>query len=165
MKHLSLLAASLLAAASLVTPAQAAGTAQQPAADAPWPEASPGMVRQIITLPTQQNEQDFKVELAIGQTREVDCNRHSLGGTLETKTLQGWGYDYYVFTPASGMASTMMACPDGKKQSQFITATLGDSGMLRYNSRLPVVIYTPKDFEVKYRIWQADNTLHSAVSK
>lgn len=165
MKPVSLLAASLLAAASLATTAQAAGSQNQPAADAPWPEASAGMVRQMIQLPEQQNEQDFKVELVIGQTLEVDCNRHSLGGTLETKTLQGWGYDYAVFTPASGMASTMMACPDSKKTRQFIPATLGDSGMLRYNSRLPIVIYAPKDFDVKYRIWQADNTLHSAVSK
>lgn len=165
MKPVSLLAASLLAAASLATTAQAAGSQNQPAADAPWPEASAGMVRQIIRLPEQKNEHDFKVELAIGQTREVDCNRHSLGGNLETKTLQGWGYDYYVFTPASGMASTMMACPDDKKTRQFIPANLGDNGMLRYNSRLPIVIYTPKDIDVKYRIWQADETLHNAVIK
>ena len=157
MKHITLLAASLLAAASFATTAQAA--------DTPWPEASAGMVRQVIQLPEQKNEHDFKVELVIGQTREVDCNRHSLGGNLETKTLQGWGYDYYVFTPANGMASTMMACPDNKKTSQFIPATLGENGMLRYNSRLPIVIYTPKDIDVKYRIWQADETLHSAAIK
>jgi len=165
MKHNSLLAASLLAAASLVTTAQATELQNQPAVDASWPEASAGMVRQIIQLPEQQNEHNFKVELAIGQTREVDCNRHSLGGSLETKTLQGWGYDYYVFTPASGIASTMMACPDGKKTSKFIAATPGDNGMLRYNSRLPIVIYTPKDFDVKYRIWQTDETLHNAAIK
>lgn len=165
MKHTSLLAASLLAAATFVTTAHAAELKNQPAVKAPWPEASAGMVRQIIQLPEQKNEHDFKVELTIGQTREVDCNIHSLGGELETKILQGWGYDYYVFTPASGMASTMMACPDGKKTRQFIPATLGDNGMIRYNSRLAIVIYTPKDFDVKYRIWQADETLHSADIK
>lgn len=165
MKQATFLTASLLAAASLVTTALATELKNQPAAHAPWPDASVGMVRQIIQLPEQKNEHDFKVELVIGQTREVDCNRHSLGGSLQTKTLQGWGYDYYIFTPASGIASTMMACPEGKKSSQFVAASLGGNGMLRYNSRLPIVIYTPKDIDVKYRIWQADETLHSAAIK
>lgn len=165
MKCTVILTASLLAVASLATLTHAAELQHQAAVEAPWPQASAGMVRQIIQLPEQQNEHDFKVELTIGQTREVDCNRHSLGGSLETKTLEGWGYDYYVFTPAKGMASTMMACPDSKKTAQFIPATLGENGMLRYNSRLPIVVYTPKDFDVKYRIWQADKTLHSATIK
>lgn len=33
----------------------------------------------------QQDESTLKVELLIGQTLNVDCNQHRLGGTLETK--------------------------------------------------------------------------------
>jgi ecotin len=28
--------------------------------------------------------------------------------------------------------------------------------LIRYNSRLPVVIYVPADAQVRYRIWKAD---------
>lgn len=98
----------------------------------------------------------------IGQTLEVDCNHHRLGGELESKTLEGWGYDYYVFDKLSGPVSTMMACPDGKKTKKFVTAGLGDDAMLRYNSKLPIVIYTPTNVDVKYRIWRADETIGNA---
>ena len=35
------------------------------------------MKRQVIQLPAQQDEANFKVELLIGQTLEVDCNQHN----------------------------------------------------------------------------------------
>ena len=105
------------------------------------------------------------MELLIGQTLEVDCNRHRLGGELESKTLEGWGYDYYVFDKVSSPVSTMMACPDGKKEKKFITAYLGDDGMVRYNSKLPIVVYTPENVEVKYRIWKAEEKIQDAVAR
>lgn len=42
-------------------------------------------------------------------------------------------------------------------------AGLGDAGMLRYNSKLPIVVYTPANIDVKYRIWRADETIGTAV--
>ena len=59
--------------------------------------------------------------------------------------------------------STMMACPDGKKEKKFVTAYLGDNSLLRYNSKLPVVVYTPENVEVKYRVWKADENVGQAV--
>ncbi len=45
-----------------------------------------GMKRQVIThLPLNGMNLPSKVELLIGQTLNVDCNQHRLGGTLETK--------------------------------------------------------------------------------
>ena len=116
---------------------------------APYPKADKGMKRQVIQLAPEKDESTLKVELLIGQTLEVDCNRHRLGGELESKTLEGWGYDYYVFDKVSSPVSTMMACPDGKKEKKFITAYLGDDGMVRYNSKLPIVVYTPENVSGK----------------
>ena len=159
MKNTFTLAALLLTAVSL-----SATAAEQPLEKvAPYPQAEKGMKRQVIQLPAQQDESALKVELMIGKTLEVDCNRHRLGGKLESKTLEGWGYDYYVFDKVTSPVSTMMACPDGKKEKKFITAYLGDNSLLRYNSKLPIVVYTPENVEVKYRVWKADETVGQAV--
>ena len=163
MKKITMFAASLLAVACMSTSAAAA---EQPLEKiAPFPKAEQGMKRQVIQLPQQQDESALKVELMIGQTLEVDCNRHRLGGQLESKTLEGWGYDYYVFDKVTSPVSSMMACPDGKKEKQFVMAGLGDAGMLRYNSKLPIVVYTPANIDVKYRIWRADETIGVAVER
>ena len=132
---------------------------------APYPKADKGMKRQVIQLTPEKDESTLKVELLIGQTLEVDCNKHRLGGELDSKTLEGWGYDYYVFDKVTSPVSTMMACPDGKKEKKFITAYLGDDGMLRYNSKLPIVVYTPENVDVKYRIWKAEDKIQDAVAR
>ena len=31
----------------------------------------------------------------------------------------------------------------------------GPSQLIRYNSRIPIVVYVPKGAEVRYRIWSA----------
>lgn len=128
----------------------------------PFPQAEKGMKRQVIQLPEQKDEAQYKVELLIGQKLEVDCNQHRLGGQLNSKTLEGWGYDYYLFDKVTSPVSTMMACPDGKKTEKFVTAYLGDHSLLRYNSKLPIVVYTPENIEVKYRLWKADEKIENA---
>lgn len=174
MNKISLLVSSLLMAASAnaiaattiaATPTQE-DLQQQPLEKvAPFPKAEKGMTRQVIYLSQKENEENFKVELLIGKTLEVDCNRHMMGGALDSKTLEGWGYNYFVLTKLSPLASTMMACADDTKRQQFIAANLGEQAMQRYNSRLPIVVYVPKDVEVRYRIWSASETMGHAVIK
>ena len=76
-----------------------------------------------------------------------------LANTIETRPLQGWGYTYYEVTGSSEALSTLMAPPEGApKVKKFVTAAPLHIG---YNSRLPIVVYAPKGYEVRYRIWQA----------
>lgn len=131
---------------------------------APYPKADVGFVRQVIHLPAQTNEADFKVEILAGKTLDVDCNLQRLGGMLEEKNLEGWGYSFYRLEKVSGPMSTMMGCPDSKTQKAFVPV-VGDGFVLNYNSKLPIVVYVPKDVEVRYRVWSASATVNNAVAE
>ncbi|BFO04250.1 Ecotin precursor [Pseudomonas putida] len=128
---------------------------------APYPEAEKGFTRQVIHLPAQTDESAYQLEILAGKTLTVDCNRQRLAGSLEEHNLEGWGYSYYRLEKVGGPASTLMACPDGKKTEAFVPV-VGEGFMLRYNSKLPVVLYVPKDIEVRYRIWSASPDVQKA---
>jgi len=51
----------------------------------------------------------------------------------------------------------MAVDPNAPKVERFISLA-GEPYFVRYNSRLPVVVYVPEDAEVRYRIWGAGET-------
>jgi len=55
-----------------------------------------------------------------------------------------------------------MACPDGKRQQDFVPV-IGDGFTVRYNSKLPIVVYAPQDVEVRFRIWSASDKIGVAI--
>lgn len=131
---------------------------------APFPKPESGFARQVIHLTPQAREDDYQVEILAGKTLNIDCNRQRLGGILEEKNLEGWGYPFYRLEKVIGPMSTLMACPDGKSHQDFVPV-VGDGFMLRYNSKLPIVLYVPKDVEVRYRIWSASSKVDKAVEE
>jgi ecotin len=127
-----------------------------------FPPAEKGMVRYVLQLPQQDDESIFKVELIVGKTVEVDeKNRYFFGGTIEKETIKGWGYPRYIVSKIGPMAGTLMAVdPDAPKVARFITLG-GEPYIIRYNSRLPIVVYVPEGVEVRYRIWTTGTELKS----
>ncbi len=125
-----------------------------------YPEATAELQRQIIVLPEKENEADYKIELYAGKTMEVDCNRHTLSGALLEKSVSGWGYPYYEFDTNHMVMSTRMACPEDSLHEEFVQS---GAILIRYNSKLPMVIYTPQGYTIKYRIWHRDGTEHMAT--
>ena len=121
-----------------------------------FPPAEPGMVRHVLQLPQQKDEAGFKVELIVGKTVQVDeGNRYFFGGRIEAETIKGWGFPRYNVAELGPMAGTLMAIdPNAPKVSRFVTLG-GEPYLIRYNSRLPIVIYVPEGVEVRYRIWTA----------
>jgi len=119
-----------------------------------YPEAAEGQSRFVIMLPHKDRGEELnsQVELQVGKTIETDgTNKYSLGGKIDTKTVKGHGYSYYMVEKIGGVASTRMRpAPGTPRVEKFVNMT---SAKIRYNSRLPIVVYVPKGTEVKYRIW------------
>jgi len=128
-----------------------------------FPAAQEGMERFVIVLPhKERGEEDaFQVELIVGKEMLTDgVNLVRLANTIEARPLEGWGYTYYEVTGSSETVSTMMAPPEGAPQvKKFVTAS---PLHIAYNSRLPIVVYAPTGYEVRYRIWKAAKTIRKA---
>jgi ecotin len=128
-----------------------------------FPDAQQGMQRYVIELTHKERdgEQDFRVQLIVGKNMETDgINLIRLGTSIEALPLKGWGYTYYEAKPESATLSTMMAAPEGAPQvMQFVIAA---PLMIRYNSRLPIVVYVPVGYEVRYRVWAASGPYTAA---
>ena len=125
-----------------------------------FPPAENGMVRYVLQLPNQDNESGFKVELIVGKTVQVDKeNRYFFGGKIEKETIKGWGYPRYVVSALGPMGGTLMAVdPNAPKVDRFVTIG-GEPYLIRYNSRLPIVVYVPEGVEVRYQIWNTDGVM------
>ena len=128
-----------------------------------FPPPPDGMQRFVIVLPHKaRGEEDrFGVELVTGREMLTDgVNLMRLGNRIEARTLKGWGYHYYEVTGSSEAMSTMMAPPPGASQvKRFVSAM---PLRIAYNSRLPVVVYAPKGYQLRYRIWTAPETFLQA---
>jgi ecotin len=122
-----------------------------------FPPPEKGMLRYVIAVPEKPDEDALKVELIVGKKVTTDAaNRYFFGGKLETETIKGWGFERYVLRKLGPMAGTLMAVdPNAPKVERFVTLA-GDPQLVRYNSRLPLVVYVPAGVEVRYRIWRAD---------
>ncbi len=128
-----------------------------------FPAAKAGMQRFVITLPhKERGEEDaFKVELLPGKMMMTDgVNRVRIGTRIEPRPLKGWGYTYYEITGKDMGMSTRIGVPAGTQSMKTFVA--GQPLTIRYNSRLPIVIYAPKGQLVRYRIWKADDKFSSA---
>lgn len=127
-----------------------------------FPKAKEGFKQVYIQLPVAKNENDLKVEFFVGADKMLDCNKHFLMGNVKSQDLQGWGYSYYEVESTGETGGTLMGCPDQKKTKKFVSL---QPEIVRYNSKLPLVFYVPKDLEVRYRILRPDAAMKKAVQK
>lgn len=118
-----------------------------------FPKAKEGYKQVYVQLPIAKNENDLKVEFFVGAEKMLDCNKHFMMGNVKTQDLQGWGYTYYDVESKGEVGGTLMGCPDQKLTKQFVNLK---PETVRYNSKLPLVFYIPKDMEVRYRVLRPD---------
>jgi ecotin len=122
-----------------------------------FPPYDQGQIRYVIHLAEQDEESNYQVELIVGQTVKVDeSNQYFFGGQIKKENIVGWGFTRYVVSELGPMAGTLMAVdPNAPKVDRFIRLG-GEPYLIRYNSRLPVVVYVPEGVDVRYRIWRAE---------
>ena len=163
--YITLLVSSLLILMSCTSTEESDSLSEKKFADydlSMYPESSDTLSRYIIELPIEEDEGLFNLEIWAGKSAKVDCNKHSLAGKFNRKTVQGWGYSYYVFETDGMMMSTQMACPEENLTDKVVRSK---TEHVRYNSKLPVVVYCPKNIAIEYAIWSKSATPIKAILK
>lgn len=125
-----------------------------------FPPAKAGIKRFVIVLPHKERgkEDALRVELIPGKMMETDgVNLYSLTATLQQKNLEGWAYSFYELADGPVKMTAMKPGP-----TPVIKFVQGPSLHTNYISRLPIVIYAPAGYEIRYRIWRADETISTA---
>ncbi|TCM67252.1 ecotin [Acinetobacter calcoaceticus] len=130
---------------------------------APYPIATKDSNRNVIWLAPQKDEALYKVEIVATKSGMKDCNNIWFGANLTEKPLEGWGYNYYNITEVKGPMSTQRGCMNNSKTKTNLPIQLGDKSIVRYNSKLPIVVYAPNDVTISYRIWSAPQVTQSAT--
>ncbi|MHC5201813.1 ecotin family protein [Myroides sp. LJL119] len=119
-----------------------------------FPEPMPGYKQVVINLPHSLKDSTKKVEFYVGETISTDtCNSYWLIGELQEKDLPGWGYSYYVFQSDGVVASTQMGCLDNTQKMSFVSST---PELITYNGKMPILIYVPDQYQVRYKIYKTD---------
>jgi ecotin len=83
-------------------------------------------------------------------------NRYSFAGKIEEETNQGWGFPRYNVSPLGPMAGTLMAVDPNAPKVRRLIPLGGEPYLIRYNSRLPIMVYAPEGVEVRYWVWSAE---------
>jgi ecotin len=158
--HIVLAAGSALLACLIVVQAVAGDSPDvDPGAiknlEAAYPKAPEGMTRKVILLPHKERgeEDDFQVEIVVGKSIVTDgINTYGFGGDLREVDIPGWGFSYWQ---AEGKFDAPMQTLIGGAGTATPKFVAGPRRLVRYNSRLPLVVMVPEGCEVRWRTWKA----------
>lgn len=133
--------------------------------EAAYPEAPAGRERKVVLLPHVDRgaDDDLQVEIVVGRVIETDgVNHYRFGGELRERIIDGWGFPYYeVDGDLQQAASTLMGGPTNPAP-RFVA---GPRALVRYNSRLPLVVMAPEGCELRWRLWKADDRWETAAAR
>lgn len=132
----------------------------------PYPAAAAGQRRWVIQLPgvlkpssdpaISANPADWRVELIVGKEMTVDCNGPRLRGRIRQESVKGGAYPIVRVSDVAIGPSTRMACPPDRGPRQAFVPIGGKPFVVPYNASLPIVLYAPRDLQVRWRLWKAE---------
>lgn len=132
----------------------------------PYPPPGAAEQRWVIQLPgvllpsgdpgLSPSPIDWRVELIVGRELLVDCNGPRLGGRLRRTSLPGSGMPFYRVIAVGPPISTRMACPADTPAKRSFVVIGSKPFVVPYNVSQPIVIYAPRDLQVRWRLWKAE---------
>ncbi|WP_413111718.1 ecotin family protein [Thaumasiovibrio sp. DFM-14] len=114
-------------------------------------ELYPELTMHAFSLDSRENENDSLLQVVARKQVEADCNVRNLSVAVEKKSLEGWGYPYYVVTESPARGTTLLPC---EVEVRLLESARGE--LYRYNSKVPLVIYAPADMDIDYRVWSPE---------
>ncbi|MFM7269196.1 MAG: ecotin family protein [Cyanobium sp.] len=155
----------LLAGPCALSPIAVAGAAPAPDLSR-YPEPALGERRWLVQLPESvapsrdpalsASPEDWRVQLIAGRQIEVDCNRYLFSGRLRSQPVAGSDLRVVRISEVTPVASTRMACPEGQPKRQAFVPMGGKPFVMPFDPKRPIVIYAPRDLELRWRLWRAE---------
>lgn len=138
----------------------------------PFPQPAAGERRWVIQLPgllppgregrLSPDPADWRVEVIVGREMLVDCNGPRLNGRIRRSVLPGSGYPIYRVREVGQPISTRMACPPERGPRPGFVSLSSKPFVVPYNASQPIVVYAPKDLQVRWRLWKAERQQQNA---
>jgi len=132
----------------------------------PYPAPAPGERRWVIQLsgllpPSQDpaisaHPADWRVELIAGRNLELDCNRVTFSGRMRSQPVAGTELRVVQISQVTPLATTRMVCPPGEPKRRAFVPMGGKPFVVPYDGSRPIVLYAPKDLELRWRLWKAE---------
>lgn len=133
--------------------------------NAAYPKPSDDVERKVILLPKmdRDEEQRHRVEIVVGKSIVTDSvNVYHFGGELREVDIPGWGFSYWQAEGSFDVPAATRIATSGDSVTRFVA---GPSQLVRYNSRLPLVVMVPLGCEVQWRVWSADKGFAVATDR
>jgi ecotin len=132
----------------------------------PYPAPAAAERRWVIQLPgipppsqdaaLSTNPADWRVQLIVGRSLELDCNQVHFSGRMRSQPLAGTDLRIVRVEAVTPLASTRMACPPGEPKRRVFVPMGSKPFVVPYNGSRPIVLYAPKDLELRWRLWKAE---------
>jgi len=138
----------------------------------PYPKPTAAQTRWVIQLPgvlppggdprLSPHPSDWRVQLIAGKEVEADCNQRAFRGRFRAGKLKGLGVSVYTVSDVGPMVSTLMACPPGQAKRKVFVPMGSKPFVVPYDANRPIVVFTPKDLQLRWRLWKAEKVQQPA---
>ncbi|MCP9835381.1 ecotin family protein [Cyanobium sp. Aljojuca 7A6] len=137
-----------------------------------YPPAAAGQTRWVIQLPgvlppgtdprLSPHPSDWRVQLIPGREVKADCNQQAFRGRFRASKLKDLGVSVYTVSDVGPMVTTLMACPPGQAKRSVFVPMGSRPFVVPYDASRPIVVYTPKDLQLRWRLWKAEKVQQPA---